>query len=98
MDGHTLCSKRHMLCSAQHTLHALCVWCMQIPLLPLEDKVVNRQQEEMTARAVVSPNDLPSCCFFTLINTRHGGVTALTSSFDSKQLAGAYLANCLTSS
>lgn len=59
-----------------------------MPLLTASDKVVGVAHKDLAARAAVSPNDLPSCCFFTVVNSRHGGVTALTASPDTKHLAG----------
>jgi hypothetical protein len=44
--------------------------------------------DDLKARTAVSPLDLPSCCFFTVLNSRHGGLTAVTASPDTKLLAG----------
>jgi hypothetical protein len=65
-----------------------CLLMPQLPILPASDKVLAAAHEDLSARAAVSPNDLPSCCFFTVVNSRHGGVTAMTVSTDTKHLAG----------
>jgi hypothetical protein len=68
-----------------------CTCLLQLPLLPASDKVAQAAQADLIARAPVSPNELPSCCFFTVVNARHGGVTAMTASPDTKHLAGLLL-------
>lgn len=72
-------------------MHAHTQTHAQIPLLPLHDKAAKLQADDLAARVALSPLQLPSCCFFTLLNTRHGGVTALTASPDTKHLAGVCL-------
>jgi hypothetical protein len=42
----------------------------QIPLIPFSDAARRAAFEDIEARATVGPSDLPSCCFFTLTNTR----------------------------
>jgi hypothetical protein len=65
--------------------------CLQLPLLPPSDKEVELTHGDLKGRAAVSPVDLPSCCFFTVLNSRHGGLTAVTASPDTKYLAGAWV-------
>lgn len=81
-------SRNQQTCVNMFVCAHMCAYCMQVPLLPPSPKIVAAEQQHLSKRVVVTPNDLPSCCFFTLVNTRHGGVTALTTSPDTKHLAG----------
>eukprot|EP00879_Flechtneria_rotunda_P021915 GHRR01023110.1.p1 GENE.GHRR01023110.1~~GHRR01023110.1.p1 ORF type:complete len:513 (+),score=201.87 GHRR01023110.1:225-1763(+) len=75
-----------------------------IPLLPPHDKLRKATQDDLDARVNVSPLDLPSCCFFTILNSSSGsgrngqaaaaaaaaGLTAMTTSRDAKLLAAGF--------
>eukprot|EP00879_Flechtneria_rotunda_P032057 GHRR01035207.1.p1 GENE.GHRR01035207.1~~GHRR01035207.1.p1 ORF type:complete len:254 (+),score=117.21 GHRR01035207.1:136-897(+) len=77
---------------------------LQIPLLPPHDKLRKATQDDLDARVNVSPLDLPSCCFFTILNSSSGsgrngqaaaaaaaaGLTAMTTSRDAKLLAAGF--------
>lgn len=62
----------------------------QIPLLSFHEKHKSRLSTDLEHRTAVNPsNHLPSCCFFTILNSRQT-LTALTTSPDAKQVAAGF--------
>eukprot|EP00878_Enallax_costatus_P005372 GHUV01005641.1.p1 GENE.GHUV01005641.1~~GHUV01005641.1.p1 ORF type:complete len:497 (+),score=116.83 GHUV01005641.1:382-1872(+) len=61
-----------------------------IPVLPFHEKHKSRINADLEHRTTVNPADhLPSCCFFTILNSRQT-LTALTTSPDAKQVAAGF--------
>lgn len=63
---------------------------LQIHFLPPHEKLKNRVKLDLEHRATVNPTDkLPSCCFFTILNSSQT-LTTLTTSPDVKQVAAGF--------
>ena len=66
---------------------------MQPFVAPLSEELVPAWFQDLEARADVSLSTLPSCCFFTFVNTRQS-LTCAAFSRDAVHVAGERAARC----
>ncbi len=79
-----------VLHSTNHASLATHVPCAQIPLVPFSDAVKEAAFADFAARVDASPQELPSCCFFTFVNTRQS-LCSMAFSDDAEHVAGGFV-------